>query len=61
MKVIVYDPFCGFDNEELIIGEVTFIKGDQGTTTELRVAPADAYLPEPAAAKTKKAKKEIVF
>ncbi|WP_105663389.1 phage baseplate assembly protein [Cronobacter dublinensis] len=54
MKVIVYDPFCGFDNEELVIGEVTFIKGDQGTTTELRVAPADAYLPQPAAPKKKK-------
>lgn len=61
MRVIVYDPYCGFDNEELVIGELTFVKGDAGTTTELRVAPAAAYLPEPTTAKKKKAKKEIVF
>lgn len=62
MKVIVFDPFCGFENEELIIGEVTFIKGAEGTKTEIRVAPADAYLPEPLTAKSKKkSNKEPVF
>lgn len=61
LNVIVYDPLCGFDNETLVIGEVTFSKDDKGTLTELRVAPADAYLPEPEAARKKKAKKEIVF
>lgn len=62
LSVIVFDPLMGFDNEELIIGEVTFSKDEKGTTTELRVAPADAYLPEPP--KQKKAKKKkagVVF
>lgn len=48
MRVIVFDPLLGFNNDELIIAEVTFTLGEGGSTTELRVGPADAYLPEPA-------------
>lgn len=60
--VIVFDPLMGFDNEELLIGEVTFSKDEKGTTTELRVAPSDAYLPEPATQKKGKKKKAgVVF
>jgi phage gp45-like len=44
----------GFDNETLVIAEVTYIKDNNGTTCEIRVGPADAYLPEPAAPKKKK-------
>lgn len=54
MRVIVWDPLSGFDNDELVIAEVTYSKDDNGTTTELRVGPADAYFPEPAAPKAKK-------
>ncbi|MHC0027153.1 phage baseplate assembly protein, partial [Enterobacter vonholyi] len=36
------------------IAEVTYIKDNNGTTCEIRVGPADAYLPEPAAPKKKK-------
>lgn len=62
LAVIVYDPLCGFDNEELIIGEVNFTQGDGGTITELKVAPADAYLPKPQTQKKAKKKKEgVVF
>ncbi|EFB7254185.1 phage tail protein, partial [Escherichia coli] len=46
-RVIVFDPVCGFNNRELLISEVTFTKDNSGTLTELRVGPADAYLPEP--------------
>lgn len=61
LAVIVYDPLCGFDNEELIIGEVNFTQGDSGTITELKVAPADAYLPKPPTQKKAKKKKGVVF
>lgn len=56
--VIVFDPLSGFDNDELVIAEVSFSKDESGTTTELRVGPADAYLPEPPKDKKKKTKKE---
>lgn len=54
LSVIVYDPLNGFDNETLVIAEVTYIKDNNGTTCEIRVGPSDAYLPEPAAPKKKK-------
>lgn len=61
-RVIVFDPLCGFENEELVIGEVTFSKDEKGTTTELRVAPAEAYLSEPPSPKKGKKKKQgVVF
>lgn len=47
MLVVVYDPIAGFDNREMVIAEVTYQKDGNGTTTEIRVGPADAYLPEP--------------
>lgn len=54
-SVTVYDPVLDFNNRDMLIAEVTYKKSDQGTTTELRIGPADAYLPEPP--KTKKKKK----
>lgn len=54
LSVIVYDPLNGFDNELLVIAEVTYSQDNNGTTTEIRVGPADAYLPEPATPKKKK-------
>jgi prophage tail gpP-like protein len=54
MRVIVWDPLLGFDNDELVIAEVTYSQDGNGTTTELRVGPADAYLPEPTKSKAKK-------
>lgn len=57
-RVIVFDPLLGFQNEELLIAEVNFRKDNVGTTTHLRVGPADAYLPEPVdPAKKKRGKK----
>ncbi|HEY3984735.1 phage baseplate assembly protein [Cedecea sp.] len=53
-RVIVFDPMQGFDNTELVIAEVTYNQDGNGTTTELRVGPADAYLPEPTKPKKKK-------
>ncbi|MBB7241383.1 baseplate protein, partial [Escherichia coli] len=50
----VFDPLNNFDNDELVIAEVTYNQDDRGTTTELRVGPADAYLPEPVTARKKK-------
>ncbi len=56
--VIVFDPVCGFDNTELLVSEVTFTQDQNGTLTEIRVGPPDAYLPEPEApARGKKKKK----
>ncbi|EAA1519227.1 baseplate protein [Salmonella enterica subsp. enterica serovar Typhimurium] len=52
--VVVYDPLNGFDNETLVIAEVTYSQGNNGTLTEIRVGPADAYLPEPFRPKAKK-------
>lgn len=46
-RILVWDPICGFDNRELLVSEVSFSKSNDGTTTELRVGPPDAYLPEP--------------
>lgn len=48
-RVIVFDPVCGFDNTELLVSEVTFTQDQNGTLTEIRVGPSDAYLPEPEA------------
>lgn len=47
--MIVFDPVCGFDNTELLVSEVTFTQDQNGTLTEIRVGPPDAYLPEPEA------------
>ncbi|EAA5645209.1 baseplate protein, partial [Salmonella enterica subsp. enterica] len=38
----------------LVIAEVTYSQDNNGTLTEIRVGPADAYLPEPFRPKTKK-------
>ncbi|HHA1670052.1 TPA: phage baseplate assembly protein [Enterobacter roggenkampii] len=56
LRVIVFDPLSGFDNAELVIAEVSFTRDESGTTTELRVGPADAYLPEPPEKKRTKTK-----
>lgn len=55
-RVIIFDPVCGFDNAELLISEVTFTKDQSGTLAEIRVAPPDAYLPEPDDPKARKTK-----
>ncbi|VFS40490.1 putative phage tail protein [Escherichia coli] len=56
-RVIVFDPVCGFDNTELLVSEVTFTQDQNGTLTEIRVGPPDAYLPEPEAPARGKRKK----
>ena len=56
MRVLVYDPVLGFNNAEMLIAEVTYRKDSQGTVAELRVGPADAYLPKPKKLKKRKAK-----
>ncbi|SKC22469.1 Mu-like prophage tail protein gpP [Kosakonia radicincitans] len=53
-RVIVSDPVCGFDNREMLISEVSFIKDRSGTLAELRIGPPDAYLPEPIDPKKRK-------
>ncbi|SSW80293.1 Mu-like prophage tail protein gpP [Klebsiella pneumoniae] len=58
-RVIVFDPVCGFNNRELLISEVSFTKDSNGTITELRVGPPDAYLPEPTDPKQRKKKKAV--
>ncbi|HHT2831371.1 TPA: phage baseplate assembly protein [Klebsiella aerogenes] len=55
-SVVVFDPLNGFDNETLVIAEVTYSQDNNGTIAELRVGPADAYLPEPAKPRKKKKK-----
>lgn len=55
-----YDPICGFNNRELLISEVSFTKDNNGTITELRVGPPDAYLPEPENDSKKRGKKRKV-
>ncbi|EPY2517038.1 DNA circularization N-terminal domain-containing protein [Escherichia coli] len=59
-RVIVFDPVCGFDNTELLVSEVTFTHDQNGTLTEIRVGPPDAYLPEPEAPGARKKKKARV-
>lgn len=59
--VAVYDPFNGFNNEALVIAEVTYRQDDSGTLAELRVGPAEAYLPEPTTPKKKKVVDEDFF
>ncbi|AOK40844.1 phage baseplate assembly protein [Burkholderia vietnamiensis] len=44
--VRVVDPIIGFDRDMLIV-EATYVKGEQGTTTTMKVAPPDGYMPEP--------------
>ncbi|WP_127958110.1 phage baseplate assembly protein [Serratia microhaemolytica] len=45
--VSVFDPVLGFNYRTLLIAEVTYLQNEQGTTTQLRCGPADAYLPKP--------------
>ncbi|STG44812.1 putative phage tail protein [Escherichia coli] len=59
-RVIVFDPVCGFDNTELLVSEVTFTQDQNGTLTEIRVGPPDAYLPEPEDPGARKKKKARV-
>lgn len=47
LQVIVYDPVLGFNNRQMVIAEVTYQQDTNGTVTEIRVGPPDAYLPEP--------------
>jgi len=61
-QVIVFDPILDFSNRQLIIAEVTYQQDENGTVTEIRVGPADAYLPEPEKpGKRKKKKEEVDF
>lgn len=46
-RVIVSDPNCGFDKRELLIAETSWTKDQNGTRTELKVAPVDGWLPTP--------------
>ena len=48
LQVIVFDPILGFNNRQMVIAEVTYQQDENGTVTEIRVGPPDAYLPEPA-------------
>lgn len=57
-RVIIFDPVCGFDNREMLISEVSFSKDNNGTLTELRVAPPDAFLPEPEDQRSRTARKK---
>lgn len=54
LEVIVFDPLLGFDNEPLVIAEVTYSQDENGKTASLRVGPADAYLPQPYVQKKKR-------
>lgn len=47
-QVIVWDPLLGFDNQPLLLAEVTFTLDTSGSKTTLTLAPPDAYLPAPA-------------
>lgn len=46
-RVIVSDPNCGFDKRELLIAGVTYTRDTNGTRTEMKVGPADVWLPVP--------------
>lgn len=62
LQVIVFDPILGFNNRQMVIAEVTYQQNENGTVTEIRVGPPDAYLPEPAKpGKRKKKKQEEEF
>lgn len=50
-RVVVWDPVMGFDNDELVIAEVTWQLDERGFTSRLRVGPQAAYMPEPKTAK----------
>ncbi len=57
MQVIVFDPVLGFNNRQMVIAEVNYQQDENGTITEIRVGPPDAYLPEPAKPGKRKKKK----
>ncbi|WP_411901094.1 phage baseplate assembly protein, partial [Salmonella enterica] len=60
--VVVYDTLNGFDNETLVIAELTYSQYNNVNLTEIRVGTADAYLPEPFRPKTnKKVRREADF
>lgn len=47
-RVVVWDPVMGFNNTELVVAEVTWQLDDKsGFTTQMRVGPQAAYMPEP--------------
>ena len=46
-RVIVSDPNCGFDKRELLIAGTQYTKDQNGTRTELKLTPVDAWLPTP--------------
>lgn len=58
-RVVVWDPVMGFSNTELVIAEVTWQLDDKsGFTTQLRVGPEAAYMPEPKTEKRPHRKKK---
>ncbi|OSN04203.1 baseplate protein [Lonsdalea britannica] len=61
MTVVVWDPELGFDNREMVIAEVNYQQNENGTITELRVGPSEAYLHKPAKKTKRKKKKEEDF
>ena len=57
-RVVVWDPVMGFNNTELVVAEVTWQLDDKsGFTTQMRVGPEAAYMPEPKLAKRHRRKK----
>lgn len=54
--VRVIDPVIGYDTEMLIV-EVAYRIGEQGTTASLKVAPKEGFIPAPESAKAAKKKK----
>lgn len=47
LRVLVWDEYMGYAGAEMVIAEVEYAYGDEGTISTLRVGPAAAYLPEP--------------
>lgn len=64
MLVRVVDPLIGLDRD-MLISEISYELGEQGTTAKISVAPPEAFLPEPndaqAKRKLKKGKKTDNF
>lgn len=58
LQVMVFDPILGFNNRQMVIAEVTYQQDENGTVTEIRIGPPDAYLPEPAKPGKRRKKKE---
>ncbi|MDK9356689.1 phage baseplate assembly protein [Lelliottia wanjuensis] len=57
-RVVVWDPVMGFNNTELVVAEVTWQLDDKsGFTTQMRIGPEAAYMPEPKLAKRHRRKK----